>query len=173
MPLSIYEMLSRGEGGGRGGDFDILSKIFVKNHSPGTTYFVKKTQNPHRRAGELCQMFLTRGKLFILGIHCNQTRQKNCMLLSLRKAEIILPINSTKGRGVMSNVPNQRQVIHSRHPLQPNQLQPCYINHPLFKLINNTVYALKFESNIKSNQNFSIHPQALIIVGKLTLEYRI
>ena len=40
-------MLSRGEGGGGGGDFDILSKSFVKNHSPGTTYFVKKHKNPH------------------------------------------------------------------------------------------------------------------------------
>ena len=71
-------MLSRGEGGGGGvGDFDILSKIFVKNHSPGTTYFVKKnTKKPHPRAGELCQIFLSRGKLFILGIHHDQTRQK-------------------------------------------------------------------------------------------------
>ena len=83
-------------GRGAGGDFDILSKIFVKNHSPGTTYFVKKTKNPHPRAGELCQMFLQRGKLFILGIHRDQTRQKNCTSLSLRKTEIILPINSTK-----------------------------------------------------------------------------
>ena len=89
-----------GGGGGAfgGGDFDILSKIFVKNHSSGTTYFVKKThKNPHPRAGELCQMFLPRGKLFILGIHRDQTRQKNCTSLSLRKtAEIILPNNSTK-----------------------------------------------------------------------------
>ena len=38
-----------------------MSKIFVKNHSPGTTYFVKKHKNPHPRAGELCQMFLPRG----------------------------------------------------------------------------------------------------------------
>ena len=43
------------------GDFDILPKIFVKNHSPGTTDFVKKHKNPHPRAGELCQMFLPRG----------------------------------------------------------------------------------------------------------------
>ena len=87
-------MLSRGEGGG---DFDILSKIFVKNHPPGTTYFVKKNhKNPHPRAGELCQMFLPRGKLFILGIHRDQTRQKNCMSLSLQKTKIILSINSTK-----------------------------------------------------------------------------
>ena len=56
-------MLSRGEGGGRAGVgiFDILFKLFVKNHSPGTTYFVKKHKNPHPRAGELCQMFLPRG----------------------------------------------------------------------------------------------------------------
>ena len=33
----------RGRGVGGGGDFDILSKIFVKNHSPGTTYFGKKS----------------------------------------------------------------------------------------------------------------------------------
>ena len=46
---------------GRGGDFEILSKIFVKNHSPGTTYFFKTTKLPHPRAGELRQMFLPRG----------------------------------------------------------------------------------------------------------------
>ena len=34
--------------------------------------------------------------LFILGIHCDQTRQKNCTSLRIRKTEIILPINSTK-----------------------------------------------------------------------------
>ena len=95
-PLCTYQCYPGGGGAGGGRDFDILSKIFVKNHSPGTTYFVKKTQNPHPRAGELCQMFLPRGKLFILGIHRDQTRQKNCTSLSLRKTEIILPINSTK-----------------------------------------------------------------------------
>ena len=56
--LMHLSMLSRG---GRGGDFDILSKSFVKNHSPGTTYFVKKRKNPHPTTGELCQMFLHRG----------------------------------------------------------------------------------------------------------------
>ena len=50
-----------GGGAGRGGDFDILSKLFVKNHSPGATYFVKKHKNPHPRAGEVCQMFIPRG----------------------------------------------------------------------------------------------------------------
>ena len=44
-----------------GGDFDILTKIFVKNHSPGTMYFVKKHKILHPRAGELGQMFLARG----------------------------------------------------------------------------------------------------------------
>ena len=77
-------MLSRGEGGaGGGGDFDILSKIFVKNHFPGTTYFVKKTQK-----------------------------------------------SPSKGRGVMSNVPTQRQVIHSRHPPRPNQTKELYVAKP-------------------------------------------
>ena len=53
-------MLSRVEGGG-GGDFDILSKIFVINDSPGTTYFVKKTKIPTQGQASLCQMFLPRG----------------------------------------------------------------------------------------------------------------
>ena len=55
-------MYPGGGGVDGGGDFDILSKIFVKNHSPGTTYFVIKHKNPHPRAGELCQILLgTRG----------------------------------------------------------------------------------------------------------------
>ena len=57
-------MLSQGEGGGAGwgGDFDILSKIFVKNHSPGQRILSKNTKIPgHPRAGELYQMFLPRG----------------------------------------------------------------------------------------------------------------
>ena len=95
--LCTYQCYPGGRGADGRGDFDIMSKIFVKNHSPGTTYFVKKKhKNPHPRAGELCQMFLPRGKLLILSIHRDQTRQKNCTSLSLRKTEIILPINSTK-----------------------------------------------------------------------------
>ena len=54
-------------------DFDILSKMFVKNHSPGTTYFVKKHKNPRPRAGELCQMFLPRGN----AIHCRHPPRPN------------------------------------------------------------------------------------------------
>ena len=56
-PINV---IPRGGGVGGGGDFDIVSKLFVKNHFPGTTYFVKKRKNPHPRAGELCQMFLPR-----------------------------------------------------------------------------------------------------------------
>ena len=35
-----------------------------------------------------------------------------------------------KGRGVMSNVPTQRQVIHSRHPPRPNQTKKLYVAKP-------------------------------------------
>ena len=35
-----------------------------------------------------------------------------------------------KGRGVMSNVPTQRQVIHSRHPPRPNQTKKLYVTKP-------------------------------------------
>ena len=42
-------------------DFDMLSKIFVKNHFPGQRILTKNTKNPHPRAEELCQMFLPRG----------------------------------------------------------------------------------------------------------------
>ena len=61
--LCTFQCYPWGEGGERAGfgDFDIFSKLFVKNHSPGTTYFVKKHKNPHPRAGEVCQMFLPRG----------------------------------------------------------------------------------------------------------------
>ena len=52
-------------------------------------------------------MFLPRGKLFILGIHRDQTRQKNCTSLSLRKTEIILPINSTKSNSHTVNTKTQ------------------------------------------------------------------
>ena len=41
--LCTYQCYPGGRGRG-GGAFDILSKIFVKNRSPGTMYFVKKTQ---------------------------------------------------------------------------------------------------------------------------------
>ena len=101
LKLMHLSMLSRGEGGGRaGGDFDILSKFFVKNHSPGITYFVKKHKNPHPRAGELCQMFLPRGNAIHSRHPPRPNQTKKCTSLSykekLRKTEIILPINSTK-----------------------------------------------------------------------------
>ena len=88
---------TRGGGwAGRGGNFDILSKIFVKNHSPGTTYFVKKHENPHPRAGELCQMFLSRGNAIHSRHPPRPNQTKKCTSLSLRKTDITLPINSTK-----------------------------------------------------------------------------
>ena len=67
-------------------DKNILAKIFVKNHSPGTTYFVKKHKNPHPRAGELCQMFLPRGK----AIHSRNPPRPN------QTKKLYVPINSTK-----------------------------------------------------------------------------
>ena len=83
LELMHLSMLSQGEGEvGGGRNFDILSKIFVKNCSRETTYFVKKHKNPHPRAGELCQMFLHSGMLFILSIYRDQTRQTNCTSLS-------------------------------------------------------------------------------------------
>ena len=87
--------------GGRGGRVGVGILTFCPNFLSKTTplgqrILSKKHKNPHPRAGELCQMFLQRGKLFILGIRRDQTRQKNCTSLSLRKTEIILPINSTK-----------------------------------------------------------------------------
>ena len=75
-----------------GGDFDILSKIFVKNHSPGTTYSVKKHKNPHPRAGELCQMLLPRGN----AIHSRQPSPPN----QTKKLYITKP---TKNRNHSSN----------------------------------------------------------------------
>ena len=83
-------------GGGQGGILTFCPKFLSKTTPPGQRILSKKHKNPHPRAGELSQMFLQRGKLFILGIHRDQTRQKNCTSLSLRKTEIILPINSTK-----------------------------------------------------------------------------
>ena len=54
-----------------------MSNIFVQNHSPGTTYFVKKyTKIPTQGQGSYVKCSYPRGKLFILGIHRNQTRQK-------------------------------------------------------------------------------------------------
>ena len=54
-PINVIPGEGGGGVGGRegDGDFDILSKIFVKNHSPGTwtTNFVKKHKNPHPRRG--------------------------------------------------------------------------------------------------------------------------
>ena len=86
-------MLSPGGGRvGGGGDFDILSKIFVKNHSPGTTYFVKKHKNPHPRAGELCQMFLPRGN----AIHSRHPLRPN----QTKKLYVAKP---TKNRNHSSN----------------------------------------------------------------------
>ena len=93
--LCTYQCYPRGRGGG-GRGWGFCPKFLSKTTPPGQRILSKKHKNPHPRAGELCQMFLPRGKLFILGIHCDQTRQKNCMSLSLRKTEIILPINSTK-----------------------------------------------------------------------------
>ena len=86
-----------GGGDGGGGDFDILSKIFVKNrHSPGQRILSKNTKIPTQGQGSYVKCSYPEAMLFILGIHHNQTRQKMCTSLSLRKTEIILPINSTK-----------------------------------------------------------------------------
>ena len=82
-----------GGGAGGGGDFDILSKIFVKNrHSPGTTYFIKKHKNPHPRAGELCQMFLSRGN----AIHSRHPPRPN-------QTKNLYVAKSTKNRNHSSN----------------------------------------------------------------------
>ena len=78
------------------GDFDILPKIFVKNHSPGTTDFVKKHKNPHPRAGELCQMFLPRGNAIHSRHPPRPNQTTNCT--SLRDLSEI----SWGGRGVES-----------------------------------------------------------------------
>ena len=85
-------MLSRGRGAGGDGDFDNLSKIFVKNHSPGTTYFVKNTKITHQRAGELCQIFLPRAN----AIHSRHPSRPN------QTKKLYVP-KSTKNRNHSSN----------------------------------------------------------------------
>ena len=99
-------MLSRERGGGGGGGragMGILTfcpKFLSKTTPPGQCILSKNTKIPTQGQGSYVKCSYPEAMLFILGIHRDQTRQKNCTSLSykekLRKTEIILPINSTK-----------------------------------------------------------------------------
>ena len=107
---ALINAIPGGGGGGDCGDFDILSKIFVKNHSPGTTYFVKKHTNPHPRAGELCQRFLPRGNAIHSRHPPRPNHTKNCTSLSLGKQ-----------KSFFHSIPRNQIVINTKMQLMRKQ----------------------------------------------------
>ena len=80
-------MLSRREGGWRAG-VGILTfcpKFFQKPLPRDNVFCQKNTKIPTQRQGSYVKCSYPEAMLFILGIHHDQTRQKNCTSLSLRK----------------------------------------------------------------------------------------
>ena len=71
-------------------------KFLSKTTPPGQRILSKNTKISTQRQGSYVKCSYPEAMLFALSIHRDQTRQKNCTSLSLRKTEIILPINSTK-----------------------------------------------------------------------------
>ena len=88
-------MLSRREGAGVG-ILTFCPKFLSKTTPPGQHVLSKNTKILTQGQGSYVKCSYPKAMLFILGIHRDQTRQKNCTSLSLRKTEIILPVNSTK-----------------------------------------------------------------------------
>ena len=73
-----------------------MSEIFVKKHSPETTYFVKKHKNSHPRAGELCQMY-EKQKSFFQSTPRNQiVINTKTQLMREQEANILLLLSSIK-----------------------------------------------------------------------------
>ena len=108
-----------------------MSKIFVKNHSPGTTYFVKKRKNSHPRAGELCQMFLTRGN----AIHSRHPPRPN----QTKKLYVAKP---TKNKSFFQSTPRNQIVINTKTQLMREQEANTFL------LLNSIKYnILSFHSN--------------------------
>ena len=71
-------------------------KFLSKTTPTGQRILLKNKKIPTQGQGSYVKCSYPEAMIFILGIHQNQTRQKYCTSLSLRKTEIILPINSTK-----------------------------------------------------------------------------
>ena len=78
-------MLSPGEGGGWAGVaiLTFCPKFLSKTTPPGQRILSKNTKIPTQGQGSYVKCSYPEAMLFILGIHCDQTRQKNCTSLSL------------------------------------------------------------------------------------------
>ena len=99
IPGPSIRVREEGGGGGEGWGFwpKFCQKPLPRNNLFSNFVFCQKTQKfPPQGQGSYVKCSYLEAMLFILGIHRDQTRQKNCTSPSLRNTEIILPINSTK-----------------------------------------------------------------------------